>query len=268
MKKTLFTLAFAASAFGGQIETDIGDHPESVLVNATNVYVSNVGHELKPTEKDGDGYISLLNQKGEIVDKNFLTGLNAPKGMALIGHTLYVADVDQLRGYDLNSKKLVFSVVFNGVNFLNDITVQNANTLLVSATDSGKIYEVNLKKRTYKPLRALPDANGLIYSNGILFAVGHKLVKIDFKHHKTTELSKKEGILDGIQKVGDNLYFSDWVKMEKVGVIHTYNLKTKKEHDLQLDPIAGPADFWIDAKTNTIWIPKMIEGKILISDLK
>jgi hypothetical protein len=268
MKKILLSIALVTTAFATQIEVDVTGHPESVLVNGKIAFVSNVGNELKPTDKDGDGYISLISNKGEILDKNFFTGLNAPKGMALIDTTLYVADVDTLRGYNLKTKKQIFSLVFEGINFLNDITVQNPNTLFVSSTDKGKIFEVNLKNKSYKATRALPDANGLLYSNGIIYGVGHKLVKIDLKSHKTTELSKKEGIFDGIQKSGDTLYFSDWVQMEKVGVIHTLNLKTKKEHDLQLDPIGGPADFWIDTKTNTIWIPKMLEGKVLITSLK
>lgn len=273
-------MALATAAFGTQIEVDVNGHSESVLVDGKKAYVSNVGNELKPTDKDGDGYISLLNQKGKIINKSFLAGLNAPKGMALIGQTLYVADVDEIKGFDTTTKQQVFSLVFDGVNFLNDITVKNANTLFVSGTDSGKIYEVSLKTKAYKVLADLPTANGLLYVNKKLFTVslgrspeqmfngGGKLYEINTKSGKTTQLAQAEGILDGIQKLGDTLYFSDWVKMEKAGVIHTYNLKNKAESDLKLDHIAGPADFWINAKTNTIWIPKMIEGKVLISDLK
>jgi hypothetical protein len=55
--------------------------------------------------------------------------------------------------------------------------------------------------------------------------------------------------------------------MEKAGVIHTYNLKSQAESDVKLDPIAGSADFWIDSKANMIWIPKMIEGKVLVAPL-
>lgn len=279
MKSVLLSMALAAVAFGGQLEIDVGGHPESVLVHGKKAYVSNVGAELKPTDKDGDGYISLLNQKGEMVDKTFITSLNSPKGLALIQNTLYVADVDEVKGFDLMTKKQVFSLAFEGVNFLNDITVKNANTLIVSATDSGKIYEVNVQTKTYKAIADLPTANGVYYTEGKLYALmlgktpenmfggGGKLVEINPKSGTVTPLAKAEGILDGVQKVGNTLYFSDWVKMEKAGVIHTYNLKTKAESDVKIDPIAGPADFWIDTKSKTIWIPKMIEGKVLVTPL-
>lgn len=280
MKNALLSMALVAVAFGGQVEIDVGGHPESVLVHGKKAFVSNVGEELKPTDKDGDGYISLLNQKGEMVDKTFITALNAPKGLALIQNTLYVADVDEVKGFDITTKKQVFSLAFDGVNFLNDITVKNAHTLIVSATDSGKIYELNVKTKTYKAIADLPTANGVYYTEGKLYALmlgktpenmfggGGKLVEINPKNGAVTPLAKTEGILDGVQKVGNTLYFSDWVKMEKAGVIHTYNLKTKVESDLKIDPIAGPADFCIDTKNKTIWIPKMIEGKVLVSDLK
>ncbi len=280
MKKTILSLVLAAAAFGRQLEIDVNGHPESVLVDGKRAYVSNVGYDLKPTDKDGDGYISLLNQKGEIINKNFLSGLNAPKGMAMIGNTLYIADINEVKGFDLTSKKQVFSLEFNEVSFLNDIAVKNVNTLFVSGTDSGKIYEVNLKTKSYKVIADLPTANGLLYEKKKLFAVmlgktpqnmfggGGKLVEVNLKNGKTTELAHVEGILDGIQKVGDTIYFSDWVKMDKAGIVHTYNLKTKAESVLKLEPMGGPADFWIDAKSHTIWIPKMIEGKVLVSDLK
>lgn len=280
MKKTILSLAITAAAFAAVIEVEGFNSPESILVTKNRVYVSNVGAQLKPMDKDGDGYISLLNKKGEVINKNFLTGLNAPKGMSLMGNTLYIADVDEVKGFDVNTKKEVFSFVFDGVKFLNDITVKDKNTLLVSGTDSGKIYEINVKTKNYKVIADLPTANGILFEKGKLFAVmlgktpqnmfggGGKLVEINPKSGKVTELAKTEGILDGLQKVGDTLYFSDWVKMEKAGVVHTYNLKTKEEHDLNLDPIGGPADFWIDSKEHKIWIPKMLEGKILVTQLQ
>lgn len=294
MKKTLISLALAAAAFGADMQLDGFSYPESVLVDGSRVAVSNIGAKPAPMDKDGDGFISLLNKKGEMIDKNFITGLNAPKGMAFIRHgfggTLYVADVDEVKGFDSNSKKQVFSLAFEGTRFLNDITVKDNNTLYVSGTDSGKIYEVDIKAKTHKVIADLPTANGVIYEDGKLYAVtlaknhddiftadgqlnrngygSGALVEIDPSSGKVTQLATANGILDGIQKVGDTIYFSDWVKFEKAGVIRTYNVKTKEEGVLDIEKMAGPADFWIDKKDGKIWIPKMLEGKVLVTDLK
>ena len=55
--------------------------PESVATDGSHYYVSNVGKELKPTDKDGDGFISRMDLKGENLELRFIDGLNAPKGL-------------------------------------------------------------------------------------------------------------------------------------------------------------------------------------------
>jgi hypothetical protein len=157
--------------FATNIEVGGFENPESVLVTSDRVYVSNIGAKLAPTERDGDGFLSLLNKKGEVINRKFISGLNAPKGMVIIGNMLYVADVDEVKGFDIHSKKQLFSLTFKGVVFLNDIAVKDKNTLYVSGTDSGKIYTVNISKKSYSVLADLPTANGVYYEKGRLFAV-------------------------------------------------------------------------------------------------
>mgnify|MGYP000385513130 CR=1 FL=1 len=80
--------------------------PESIAWDGSHYYVSNVGKELKPMEKDGDGFISRMDAKGEILQLDFIGKLNAPKGMIVIEKTLYVCDVDVLLGFDLITRVL------------------------------------------------------------------------------------------------------------------------------------------------------------------
>lgn len=284
MTKTVLGVCVAAAmALASNIEITGFDYPESVLVDGNRVAVSNVGKKPLPMEKDGDGYISLLNTDGKMLEKEFIKGLDSPKGMAFVrqglGGTLYVADVNELKGFNSNSKKQVFSVVFEGVGFLNDVAKKDDKTLYVSGTDSGKIYEVDITTKKYKVVADLPTANGLLYDGGKLYAVslgksvenmfggGGALFEVDIKSGKLTRLAQAEGMLDGLQKIGDTLYFSDWVKMGKEGVIRTYNLKTKEEGVVAIDKIAGPADFWIDKK-GRFWIPNMLEGKVSVIEAK
>ena len=60
-KTVLGVCAAAAMALASNIEITGFDYPESVLVDGNRVAVSNVGKQPLPMEKDGDGYISLLN---------------------------------------------------------------------------------------------------------------------------------------------------------------------------------------------------------------
>ena len=282
-KTVLGVCAAAAMALASNIEITGFDYPESVLVDGNRVAVSNVGKQPLPMEKDGDGYISLLNTDGKILEKEFVKGLHSPKGMAFVRHglggTLYVADVNEIKGFNSNSKKEVFSLAIEGAMFLNDIAKKDDKTLYVSGSDSGKIYEVDTASKKYKVVAQLPAANGLLYDGKKLYAVslgksaenmfggGGGLFEVDTVSGNVTKLAKAEGMLDGLQKFGDTLYFSDWVKMGKEGVIWTYNLKTKEEGVLAIDKIAGPADFWIDKK-GRFWVPNMLEGKVSVIEAK
>lgn len=272
MKKVLLGVGIVTSLALAQI-IEVGGFasPESALVTDKGVFVSNVGKELKPSAKDGDGFISLVDKNGFVRELHFIDGLDAPKGSVLIGNILYVADVDRLRGFDIRSKKEVFTLKFEGTEFLNDITAKGKNTLYVSATDVGAVYTVNLGNQSYKKLADLEGANGLDYDKGKLYAVTYPkgtLNSIDTKSGEVTLLKEfGEGVLDGVQKVGDAIYVSDWVKFEKAGVIRVYNLKTEKTSTLNLPTFLGAADFGIDTTTKRLYMPEMMGNILFIIDL-
>ena len=282
MKKIALSLITTAIlGFASTLTIEGFSSPESTIVNKNDLYISNVGKELKPTLKDGDGFISKLDINGNIKELHFIDGLNAPKGMGIVGNTLFVADIDTLRGFDLSTKKEVFNVVFEGVNFLNDITIKDSNTLFIGASDTSAIYEVNISNKSYKKLMDFTVANGLFYEDGILYTAQlgsttqnmfdgkGKLYKIDLKdNNKLTQLGTFEGVLDGVHKVGNKVYVSDWGNAKKTGIIRVYDLETKKESVLETELFMGAADFWIDEKSKKIFMPQMIGGKVTIFDLK
>ena len=282
MKKIALSLITTAIlGFASTLTIEGFSSPESTIVNKNDLYISNVGKELKPTLKDGDGFISKLDINGKIKELHFIDGLDAPKGMGIVGNTLFVADIDTLRGFDLSTKKEVFNVVFEGVNFLNDITVKDSNTLFIGASDTSAIYEVNISNKSYKKLMDFTVANGLFYEDGILYTAQlgsttqnmfdgkGKLYKIDLKdNNKLTQLGTFEGVLDGVHKVGNKVYVSDWGNAKKTGIIRVYDLETKKESVLETELFMGAADFWIDEKSKKIFMPQMIGGKVTIFDLK
>ncbi len=281
MKKiTISLLLLAILGFANEITITGFSSPESVIVNKQNVYVSNVGKELKPTDKDGDGFISKLDVDGTIKELHFIDGLNAPKGMGIVGNILFVADIDRVKGFDLRTKKEVFSLYFENVMFLNDITIKDEHSFFVGASDVGAIYEVDIKNKNYKKVIDFTTANGLFYENGILYAAElgsspktmfdakGKFYKIDLKdNNKRTQLGTFEGVLDGVHKVGDKIYVSDWVNFEKSGIVRVYDLKSKEESILELEPFMGAADLWIDEKSNKLYLPQMIGNKLTIIEL-
>ncbi len=281
MKKiTLSILVTAMLSFADTTTIEGFSSPESTIINGNYLYVSNVGKELKPTVKDADGFISKLSKDGAIENLHFIDGLDAPKGMSIVNNTLFVADIDTLRGFDLESKKEIFNLVFKDTNFLNDITVKDDNTIFVSSSDLSAVYEVDITNKQYKKIVDLTTANGLFYEDGILygaqlgssvnsmFDAKGNFFQIDLKNgNKKTQLGTFKGVLDGVYKVGDKLYVSDWVNFEKSGIIRIYDLKTKEESILNVEPFMGAADFWIDEKTNKLYLPQMLGGKVSIINL-
>ena len=80
---------------------------ESVHYEPSNgqLYVANI--EGEPAGKDGVGSISILSKTGEIIEQEWVTGLNAPKGMTVMDGKLYVTDVDALVEIDLASGEIL-----------------------------------------------------------------------------------------------------------------------------------------------------------------
>lgn len=282
MKKfVLSSLVLASLAFSADVTISGFSSPESVLATKDGVFVSNVGKELNPTAKDGDGFISQIDYDGKIINLKLFEGLDAPKGIALVEGVLYVADIDVVRGYDIKNKKEVFNLKIEGTQFLNDITSKGNNTLYVSASDAGKVYEINIRNTSYKVLADFPAANGLAYTekHQRLFAVSFgenaqkmfdptsngRLVEIDTKNGVVRGFGKLSGKLDGLVIHEDKMYASDWVGMDKIGVIKVYDPRTKKESTLALEKFAGPADFSI--YENKLYIPQMLSGQVSIIDI-
>ena len=87
-----------------------------------------------PLEADGNGFISKVGTDGTVLMQRWAEGLDAPKGMAVLGDTLYVADNDQVVTFDAHNGTKQDTIAIDGAQFLNDMTVWNGEVLV---TDSG-----------------------------------------------------------------------------------------------------------------------------------
>lgn len=258
-------------------ETSGFHHPESVIQSGNNLYVSDIGAGMEPAAKDGDGYIGKIDlSTGKLVDAHFLPAegtLNAPKGMAIDGNTLYVADVDRIVAFDVVSRRRTAEIVIAGTGFLNDLALGKGK-LYASATDNGKIYAVNLKTHAYAalPVDSIRGANGLYFDaltqHLYCVSIGNwnhpdgRVYAIDVRKGTMEKLGNYQGLLDGVALVGNTLYFSDWGKDQKNGILLAMDLTTHSVRVLHTG-IAGPADFAVSRDGRWFIIPEMLEGKIL-----
>ena len=273
---TLLWFPFFISA-NAQVKEVAGfQNPESVIAFRGKLFVSNLGVQLDPTSKDGDGYISMLSRKeGKMIEEKFLTGLNSPKGMIVRCGKLVVADVDKVVVFRIKTKKKIWEgdLSKEGIVYANDLA-KSCGGVFVTATDKNAIYKVCMSGKVKKlPIKVeLPGANGLAKGCCKLYIANYgdgtnpngNFGKIN-RCSKKFKMMKGDGAYDGIVKVCHHLVLTDWVNpAENKGRLMVYNLYKKKLTELSIGrPIDGPADLFYDCHTKTFWIPAMRENKIL-----
>jgi len=126
------------------------------------IYVANI--EGGPAEKDGVGSISKLNTKGEIVERNWVSGLNAPKGMTVMGNFLYVTDVDRLLEIELATGKINKSYEVDNAVFLNDADTDGEKVYFTDMKANKILYLEDGEIKTFAENQ--PNINGLRIGNG------------------------------------------------------------------------------------------------------
>ena len=111
-------------------------HPESVLHDAEQdvYFVSNM--DGPSAMKDGRGFIARLLPDGKIDALEWVATLNAPKGMAITGDTLWVTDIDVVRGFNRRSGAPVATIDLapHGAVFLNDLVAAPNGALYATDT--------------------------------------------------------------------------------------------------------------------------------------
>ncbi len=252
--------------------------PEGAVSDGEYLYVSNLGVERAPSVKDGDGRIMKLNMEAnDWLDKDKWSAikLDAPKGMGVIGRTLYVTDIDRVVAIDLDKVEQIGVVDFSGTktSFLNDIAVMNDSTLLVSATDLNAIFKVNVHAMTFEKMKTgkLNGPNGLVYSSedGKIYCAEYgskanaagRILTIDINSGAIKQIGEHTGGLDGLALNADGgLLFTDW------NIAHL--AKADKDNGGAVtelsDSIQGPADFYFEVKTKRKFVPAMLEDTLYI----
>ena len=145
-------------------------NPESVVYDEVRniLYVSNVDGD--GLNKDGQGFISQLTPEGQIVNLEWVRGLNAPKGMALVNDRLYVADIDELVEIDVNTGTVSHYYPVSGAQFLNDVTADSVGTVYVSDMFTNRIHRLyHGVLETWMTGSNLQSPNGLLANDGKIY---------------------------------------------------------------------------------------------------
>jgi sugar lactone lactonase YvrE len=227
--------------------------PESVIWNpATRSYL---------ISNSGTGIILSLVDKYEFFVFNKYK-LNSPKGMAIQGNTLYVADNERLIGLDLRTGKKKFRLDFPASSLLNDVETSPDGKVYVSDTKNNRIIIVNprTRKAEYITDKKLFKPNGLHYAfineQQLLYIVSfHPFAAIQALNLKSRKLitipDTQVAMADGITRDEFGFWLvSSWAD----STIYKFNPDFSERSRIQ-DTFRSPADIHYNLVNRELAIP-------------
>jgi sugar lactone lactonase YvrE len=257
------------------------DTPESVIHDAAQDvwFVSNINGS--PTERDGNGYISRLHADGTVDSLRFIAGgrggvtLHAPKGMAIVGDTLWVSDIDALRAFDRRTGAPVATIEFGArATFLNDVVAGSDGSVYVSdmgarmaeqgAAQGGmeQVFRVGPDRAVTTAVRhdSLPAPNGITWdaeAGRLLIVSMASPVLFAWAPGDTApgRIGEAGGMNDGVELVNGMLLLTSWEDSALVA------WEDGAERAL-VQGIGGPADLGVDRGRNRVAVPVLPAGRV------
>ena len=253
--------------------------PESCYIHKTSgqIFISQIG-EGGGMGKDGDGWISKYDIKGNLIKDKWAIGLNAPKGIRSDGSRIWVTDIDRIVSFKIDSGVKDNDIKVENSKFLNDLACGLDGTVYFSDMIASKIYQYKNKKISILVEGVdIEHPNGLLVEgeNLIIGAWGKeiqddfttktlgRLLSLNLKTKKITPITAKPlGNLDGVESDGKGGYIvTDWIAGK---VFHVQKSGTSKT--LATFP-KGAADHAFIADKKILILPEMLENKVGAFDL-
>lgn len=259
--------------------------PESVLHDPVeDIYlVSNINGA--PLDYDDNGFISQVSPDGEVLllkwidgEQDFVT-LDAPKGMAISGDTLFVTDISVVRLFDRQSGSPLGSWPVPGATFLNDLAMGTDGFLYFTDTglqmgEEGFEPSGSAGLRRFSPTGSpIPvQSHGIENPNGVV-ATGDSVTVVTYGPGDVFAVSAGAELislgdlpgnqLDGIVALEDwSLLISDWETQA------IYRLDRRGKVSVVMDGLEAPADIGFDATRNRLLIPLFTTNAVMLQDIQ
>lgn len=225
--------------------------PESVLLydGGKKLYISLI--DGAGWDADGKGGIGRLNADGTSLDQEWITGLNAPKGMALVGKRLYVADLKEVVVIDTRASKVEKKIAIEGATGLNDVTADSKGIVYVSDSRNAKVWRIeNDTPSLY--LDSIKGVNGLKYVEGaLLIGAGRSFERSDAQK-KIADIAEMSQGIDGIEPVGNG----DFIITAWSGLVYYVTADGRVEEILSLQKEKkNSADIGFDQGRHILYVP-------------
>ncbi len=256
--------------------------PESIeYYAAEDVYlVTNINGS--PFAVDDNGFISKISPDGTVLDLKWIDGaradttLHGPKGTAVSGNILYVADHDEVHMFELPSGKQKGSVKIQGSTFLNGICAASGGSVYITdmgaTSDNGNF----VSSGTDAVYQVFPDGSYKVimkdksmgWPNGIVIS-GNHLIVVTFQSNEVYRVlqdgqryslpAPPTGSLDGLLAMEDgSLIMSSWAGST------VYRLHKDGSYSTVVDSLESPSDIGYDTKRNRLLVPLFLKDKMVI----
>ena len=238
--------------------------PESVRFDEKRkvLYVSNIDGE--PWAVDGKGSIAKVGLDGKVIDAEWVTGLNCPKGLVLSsdGKWLYAADAGGIVVIDVKKGKIKEKITIPEGVQLNDLVAGDKGTLYVSDSKGKKVFVVkDGKASVYLDETVLKGPNGLLVHEGALYVLdNNSLNRVEPDKSLKVLADGMQGGADGLENVKDE----DFLVSVWSGAVWYVNGDGSKE--LLFDGKAvqtSTADIGWDPATKTVYVPTFFKNSVI-----
>jgi sugar lactone lactonase YvrE len=225
---------------------------------------------------DNNGYISRMKPDGQIETMKFIAGgtngvvLHAPRGMYIVGDTLWVADADAVRGFDRKTGAKLANVDFSALDrgFLNDVAADATGTVYVTDTGKNKLYKVQGGPTLVLADSALGAPNGITWDAGnrrfiiVPFGGSHSLRAWVPGTTTLTDITTSTGAKwDGVEVLSGGRILAS---SQADSSIHIFD--GAQGHAI-IHTQGGPADIAVDTKRNRVAVPVVALNHVEIYDL-
>ena len=236
--------------------------PESVLPVKNILYVSLI--DGAGWTADGKGGVGKLDLNGKIIDSVWITGLNAPKGMGIIGNKLYVADMQDVIVIDIDKGKIEKKIRIDSAKGLNDITVSGKGIIYISDSRGNKIWRLqNDIAELY--LDSVVGVNGLkAIGDDLYIGWGKSFVKAN-SQKQIAKIAEVLQQIDGIEPIGNG----DFILTAWAGYIWYAHSDGRIETLLETHPQKkNTADIGYDQQKRIVYVPTFNGKSVVAYNLK